>query len=141
MTGKALLPLARAAGAQGVGGPTLAADPIVAAVALVSHLETDGGGAIPAFIVRKEAKTHGMGNAVEGHLAPGSKVAVVDDTCTTGGSLFLAIEAAEAAGCTVVKVLAVLDRREGGSDELRRRGYDFTALLVANDRGEIEVAG
>ena len=66
---------------------------------------------------------------------------MVDDTCTTGGSLFLAVEAAEAAGCTVVKVLAVLDRREGGSDEMRRRGYDFTSLLVANDKGEIEVAG
>ena len=60
---------------------------------------------------------------------------MVDDTCTTGGSLFLAIEAAEAAGCTVVKVLAVLDRCEGGGEELRRRGYDFTSLLVAKQRG------
>ena len=139
LIGQALLPLARAAGAEAIGGPTLGADPIVAAVALVSHLEP-AGGAIPAFIVRKEAKAHGMGNAVEGHLAPGSKVAVVDDTCTTGGSLFQAIEAAEAAGCSVVQAFAVLDRREGGSDELRRRGYGFTPLLVANDKGEIEVA-
>ena len=137
---QALLPLVRSAGAEAIGGPTLGADPIVAAVSLVSHLETDGA-AIPAFIVRKEAKAHGMGNAVEGHLAPGSNVAVVDDTCTTAGSLFLAIEAAEAAGCTVVKVLAVLDRQEGGGEELRRRGYDFTALWAANSSGEIEVVG
>jgi orotate phosphoribosyltransferase len=68
-------------------------------------------------------------------------VAVVDDTCTTGGSLFQAIEAAEAAGCSVVKVLAILDRREGGGDKLRDLGYDFASLLVANDRGEIEVVG
>ena len=140
LTAHALLPLVRASGAEAIGGPTLGADPIVASVSLVSHTETSGS-PVPAFIVRKEAKQHGMGNAVEGHLAAGSKVAVVDDTCTTGGSLFQAIEAAEAAGCTVVKVLAILDRCEGGGEELRSRGYDFSALLVANDRGEIEVAG
>jgi orotate phosphoribosyltransferase len=139
LTAHALLPLVRAAGAEAIGGPTLGADPIVAAVSLVSHLDSSGD-PVPAFIVRKEAKEHGMGNAVEGHLEVGARVAIVDDTCTTGGSLFLAIDAAEAMGCTVVKVLAALDRREGGSDELRRRGYDFSALLVANDRGEIEVA-
>ena len=139
LASQALLPLVRASGAAAIGGPTLGADPIVAAVSMASHLES-GGAPVPAFIVRKEAKEHGMGNTVEGHLAAGSKVAVVDDTCTTGGSLFQAIEAAEAAGCTVVKVLAILDRREGGSDELRRRGYDFAALLVANSEGEIEVA-
>lgn len=140
LSAHALLPLVRASGAEAIGGPTLGADPIVASVSLVSHLETSGD-PVPAFIVRKEAKQHGMGNAVEGHLAAGSKVAVVDDTCTTGGSLFQAIEAAEAAGCTVVKVLAILDRCEGGGEELRRRGYDFAALLVANEEGEIEVAG
>ena len=140
LTARALLPLARQAGAEAIGGPTLGADPIVAAVSLASHMDTDGL-PVPAFIVRKEAKQHGMGNAVEGHLKAGARVAVVDDTCTTGGSLFQAIDAAEAEGCAVVKVLAVLDRREGGSDELRRRGYDFAALLVANDTGEIEVAG
>jgi orotate phosphoribosyltransferase len=68
-------------------------------------------------------------------------VAVVDDACTTGSSLFHAIEAVEAAGCEVVKVIAVLDRNEGGSAEIRRRGYDFLALLSANGRGEIAPAG
>ena len=140
LTAHALLPLVRASGAEAIGGPTLGADPIVASVSLVSHMEA-AGGPVPAFIVRKEAKQHGMGNAVEGHLYPGARVAVVDDTCTTGGSLFHAIEAAEAAGCTVVKVLAILDRCEGGGEALRRRGYDFTPLLVANSKGEIEVAG
>ncbi|MDE2842049.1 MAG: orotate phosphoribosyltransferase [Chloroflexota bacterium] len=140
LAGRALLPLVRDAGAEAIGGPTLGADPLVAAVALCSHLEAESGGVpVPAFIVRKEAKSHGMGNAVEGHLKAGAKVAVVDDTCTTGGSLFLAIEAAEAAGCSVVKVLAILDRNEGGSEELRRRGYDFESLLVANSSGEVEV--
>ncbi len=138
LIGRALLPLVRESGADAVGGPTLAADPVVTAVALTSHLEGKG---IPAFIVRKETKEHGTGQLIEGGLQPGSRVAIVDDTCTTGGSLIHAIEAAEGIGCTVVKVLALLDRREGGTEELQRRGYDFTALMVANPEGKIEVVG
>ena len=137
LIGEALLPVLQAAGADAVGGPTLGADPIVAAVAVVSGQQ---GQPMPGFIVRKEAKAHGTGQAIEGPLLPGTKVAIVDDTCTTGGSLFQAIDAAEAVGCEVVKVAAVLDRNEGGSEELRRRGYDFAALLRANQDGEIEVA-
>ena len=133
---QALLPLLRQSGVNAIGGPTLGADPIVAAVALSSHLQ---GSPIPAFIVRKETKTHGTGQAVEGPLAEGSRVAIVDDTCTTGGSLFHAIAVAEACGCTVVKVVALLDRREGGGEALHLRGYDFVALMVANAEGNIEV--
>ena len=138
LIGRALLPLVRESGAEAVGGPTLGADPVVTAVALTSQLEGKG---IPAFIVRKEAKGHGTGQLIEGGLQPGSRVAIVDDTCTTGGSLIHAIEAAEAVGCTVVKVLALLDRREGGTEELQKRGYDFTALMAANPEGKIEVVG
>jgi orotate phosphoribosyltransferase len=132
---RAMLPILREAGVEAVGGLTLGADPMVAGIALASHLE---GGPIPGFIVRKEAKVHGTGQSIEGPLKPGCRVAIIDDVCTTGGSLFQAIAAAEAAGCTVVKVLAILDRREGGSDELRGRGYDFAALLEATPEGKIE---
>jgi orotate phosphoribosyltransferase len=133
---RALLPIVRESRADAVGGPTLGADPIVAAVALASYRE---GRRVPGFIVRKETKAHGMAQAIEGPLPPGCRVAIVDDTCTTGGSLLHAIAAAEAAGCTVVKVVALLDRREGGGEELRRRGYDFVALLAASPDGKIEV--
>ena len=98
---QALLPLLEQVGAKAVGGTTLGADPMVAAVALASHL---GGGSIPAFIVRKESKSHGTKQNIEGPLIAGTNVAIVDDVCTTGGSLFHAIEAAEEAGCTVVKL-------------------------------------
>lgn len=108
---QALIPLLQQAGAKAVGGTTLGADPMVAAVALASHL---GGGPIPAFIVRKESKGHGTKQNIEGPLIPGSDVAIVDDVCTTGGSLFHAIKAAEEAGCKVVKVVSILDRNEGG---------------------------
>ena len=97
------------------------------------------GSGIPAFIVRKEAKEHGMTNLIEGPVKPGSKVSIVDDTCTTGGSLLHAIKAAESIGCEVVQVLAILDRREGGQEILAGHGYNFTALMAANSEGVIEV--
>ena len=136
LIGKSLVPILEASGAQAIGGPTLGADPIVTAVALTSHV---GGGFIPAFIVRKETKSHGTQQHVEGPLAPESRVAIVDDVCTTGTSLFHAIEAAEAAGCSVVKVIVILDRHQGGSEELGRRGYDFASLLEATPEGEVRV--
>ena len=132
---KAMLPMVLEAGAQAVGGTTLGADPIVAAVALASHLD---GTPIPAFIVRKESKSHGTEQNIEGPLPPGCKVAIVDDVCTTGGSLFHAIEAAEEAGCTVAMVISLLDRNEGGSKEMEKRGYRFATLLAATTDGKIE---
>ncbi|MDP2950738.1 MAG: orotate phosphoribosyltransferase, partial [Chloroflexota bacterium] len=138
LIGRLLLPIVRKAGAQAIGGPTLGADPIVAAVALTSHLQNTP---VPAFIVRKEAKGHGTGQLIEGPLAKGTPVAIVDDVCTTGGSLFHAIAAAEAHGCTVAQVIAILDRRQGGGDELRKRGYRFTAVLEATPEGRVRVAG
>ena len=134
---KAFLPILKECGARAVAGPTLGADPIVSAVAVVSHLEDSP---IPGLIVRKETKGHGGQRAIEGPTAgldPGAPVAVVDDTCTSGASLFHAITAVEAAGYRVVKVLTVLDRNEGGSDEIRRRGYSYQALLTANDSGDV----
>ena len=137
LIGQALLPILKEAGVQAIGGPTLGADPIVAAVALSSHLDGDS---ISAFIVRKEAKAHGTTQQVEGPLRPGSRVAIVDDVCTTGTSLFVAIEAAVAMGCTVAKVIVILDRMQGGSQELKRRGYDFLSLLEATPEGEVMVS-
>ena len=131
---KAFLPMLSECGAEAIAGPTLGADPIVSAVSVMSYLE---GEPIPGLIVRKEAKEHGGRRAIEGPLRPGARVAVVDDACTTGASLLRAIDAVEDAGCQVVKVMTILDRHEGGSDEVRRRGYDFASLLEANESGEV----
>jgi orotate phosphoribosyltransferase len=120
-----------------IGGPTLGADPIAAAVALTSHIE---GKPIPAFIVRGEKKLHGTQKRVEGHLPKGGRVAIVDDVITTGSSLLEAIEAVEAESCRVVKVIVLLDRHQGGSEELKRRGYDFTAILSADAEGNVKLA-
>ena len=130
-------PMVVECGAEAVAGPAVAAVPIVASVATVSHL---AGNPIGALIVRPEAKEHGTGRLIEGKVTAGAKVVVVDDTCSTGGSLLHAVDAVEQAGCEVVKVLCILDRCQGGSDEIRRRGYAFEALLEADADGSITPA-
>lgn len=120
-----------------VGGLTLGADPIVAAVAVVSYME---GKPVPAFIERGGGKDHGTQKSIEGHIRRGSRVAIVEDVITRGGATLKAIELAEAAGCQVVKVVALVDRHRGGSDEVRRRGYDFVAILHADAEGELSLA-
>jgi len=137
LVAKALLPLVLDSGAEAIAGPTLGADPIVASVATVSHLE---GTPVTALIVRGQAKAHGAGRRIEGSVREGMKVAVVDDTCTSGRSLFQAIEALEQAGCEVTTALCVLDRNEGGSAEVVRRGYPFRALLSADEQGKVWAA-
>ena len=135
----ALLPAVRAVGAEAIGGPTLGADPMVTAVSLLSA--QDGGAPLDAFIVRKGEKDHGTGKLIEGPLlAPKSKVAIVDDACSTGGSLIHAVDAAESAGHEVALVACILDRNQGGGDYFRERGYAFKALLTADAEGNIAVA-
>jgi len=116
--------------ADAIGGLTMGADPIVSAVAVMSSLE---GTPLPAFIVRKEAKGHGTQRAIEGYDGqPGSRVIIVDDVCTTAGSLLTAAEKAEEAGYKVVAAFCVVDREEGGT-ELVARKYPFYALFTAKD--------
>ena len=109
-----------------IGGVAIGGYPIVTAVALISHLE---GKPIPSFIVRQEPKEHGTKRQVEGHLREGSRVAIVDDVITTGGSVSKAIKATEEVGCKVVKVIVVVDRHEGGGDKLKEEGYNFDAFI------------
>jgi orotate phosphoribosyltransferase len=116
--------------ADAIGGLTMGADPIAAAVAVVSEIE---GQPIHAFIVRKEAKGHGTQRFIEGYDGPkGSHVIIVDDVCTTAGSLLKAAEKAEEAGYQVVATFCVVDREEGGTELLQKK-YPFYALLTAKD--------
>jgi orotate phosphoribosyltransferase len=116
-----------------IGGLTLGADPIVGAtLALASGA---GLGRLTGFLVRKEAKGHGTGNLVEGPLEPGSRVAIVDDVATTGGSSLQAVQAVLAMGCKVVVVIAVLDRLEGAAAAFAARGLPFRALVTIRDLG------
>ena len=124
--GKAVFDQLAGADIDAIGGVAIGGYPMVAAVALVSHLE---GKPIPSFIVREETKEHGTRRRIEGHLKDGARVAIVDDVITTGGSVSRAIEAVEAAKGKVVKVIVLVDRHEGGSDKLKKQGYDFIAII------------
>ena len=117
---------------EGIGGLTLGADPIVTAVSLVSYMERNP---IHAFIIRKEPKKHGKSAWVEGggNLDRGAKVAIVDDVVTTAASTLKAIRRAEEEGYVVVKVMALVDREEGGAENLRREGYELEALYTRKD--------
>lgn len=119
-----------------IGGPAIGAALMVPAVAAIADTE---GKDLPTFVVREQPKEHGTQRKIEGHLKEGWKVAIVDDVITTGGSVLKAIEAAEEAGCKVVKVIVLVDRHEGGSDELRSRGYNFQAFLGLKPSGEVVI--
>ena len=95
-----------------VGGMSIGADPITAAVVTMSGVR---GVPLVGFMVRKEAKGHGTNQFVEGPVKPGDTAVIVEDVVTTGGSSLLAIERAEQFGLKVVGVLAVIDRMEGGA--------------------------
>jgi orotate phosphoribosyltransferase len=117
---------------EAVGGITLGADPIVTAVSLTSALR---GRPIPAFIIRKEPKKHGTAQWVEGmkNLKAGMKVAIIEDVVTTGASTLKAIERAEDAGLSVSRVLAIVDRNEGGAETIAGRGYRLEAMYLKED--------
>lgn len=118
--------------ADAIGGLTLGADPVVAAVAAVSFAERDRYKPLPALIVRKEPKKHGTERYIEGFQGtPGSRVVVLDDVCTTGGSALQAIERVEEAGYRVVAVVCLLDRQQGAGRSLRR--YRVLSLLKASE--------
>jgi orotate phosphoribosyltransferase len=113
-----------------IGGLTLGADPIVAAVAAVSATLNRP---LPAFIVRRQAKDHGAKRLIEGWQGgPGDPVLIVDDVCTSGGSILEACDRAEEAGYRIAATMCVVDREEGGTETIRAR-YPFYPLLTARE--------
>ena len=119
---------ARGWAASSIGGLTLGADPVSYAIAYASQL---AGTPVRAFTVRKEAKSHGTGKVIEGAFESGDFVVVVEDVITTGGSALRAVDAVRAAGATVLGVLAVVDREEGGRGAIEAQGLAVAALVTA----------
>ncbi|MGE0212370.1 MAG: orotate phosphoribosyltransferase [Parvibaculaceae bacterium] len=118
-------------GLSSVGGLAMGAVPLVSAVAVASFSK---GYPVRAFFVRKEAKGHGAKERIDGHIAKGSEVLVVDDVTTTGGSTIKAVEAIrEEGGCTVTRALSIVDREEGASEELARHGIALVSLFKRTD--------
>ena len=114
-----------------VAGLTLGADPLVSGVAVFSALD---GRLVNALIVRKEPKGHGTQAWIEGpELKKGTKVTVLEDVVTTGGSAIKAAEKLRDAGYVVERVVAIVDRQEGGEDAIKEAGLELKSLFVLED--------
>ncbi len=113
-----------------IGGLTMGADPVADAVAYTSALK---GKLINAFSVRKDAKKHGLKRIIEGDVDNGDRVVIVDDVATTGQSTIEAIENARAGGLHVVKVIILVDRQEGGRENILKHDVDYEAILTKQD--------
>jgi len=130
---------------RGAGGLTLGADPLASAVAMTSWLECERRGRGPgephplgwidAFIVRKEPKGHGTGQWIEGRrtIPDGSRVAVLEDVVTSGGSALKAIERCRAEKLEVVGCFALVDRMEGGRESIEGQGVPLDCLFTSED--------
>jgi orotate phosphoribosyltransferase len=113
--------------ADAVGGLTLGADPIAYAI---SYASAATNFPLRAFTVRKEAKTHGTGKLLEGPFRVGDNVVIIEDVITTGGSALQAAKAVRDAGGTIIGVLALVDREEGGRDAIRNAGLEVLSLAT-----------
>lgn len=122
----------KAAEILGVGGMTLGADPIVQSVVLTSFLK---GYPLFGFIIRKEKKSHGRSLWIEGeeNLPSKAKVAILEDVVTTGATTIKAIERAKETGLEVVKVFCLVDREEGGREEINRIGYELDSVILRSE--------
>ncbi len=115
-----------------VGGMTMGADPVAAAVL---HQGAARGAAYDAFVVRKEPKDHGRGKQVEGPDLAGKRVIVLEDTSTTGGSPLKAIEALLKVGAEIAGVAVVVDRNTGAREVIEAAGYPYFAAIGLDDLG------
>lgn len=114
----------------GVGGLTFGADPIAVATAFASELN---GKPINAFSIRKTRKDHGIIRWVEGDVRPSERVVIIDDVATTGGSTVTAVQRARAEGLTVVKAVILVDRQEGGLENIRQHIESVSAIITRDE--------
>ncbi|MDO4587919.1 MAG: orotate phosphoribosyltransferase [Planctomycetia bacterium] len=135
MIGEGILELLLANGQlpAAVGGMSIGADPITAAVITMAGVR--GYSDLKGFMVRKESKGHGTNQFVEGPVKLGDHVVIMEDVVTTGGSSLVAIERVESIGLIVDGVVAIIDRMEGGAKAFADRGYRFQSLLTIQDFG------
>jgi orotate phosphoribosyltransferase len=115
---------------KGIGGLTFGADPMAVATAYTSELE---GRTIGAFSIRKHQKDHGVIRWIEGDMHPGDKVVIIDDVATTGGSTIKAIQRAVSEGLNVVKAVILVDRQEGGLQNIRAHVEDVSAIITRDE--------
>jgi orotate phosphoribosyltransferase len=115
---------------QAIGGLTMGADPVSCAVSYASFINKQN---IASFSIRKERKEHGLKKVIEGDVKKGDRVIIVEDVITTGGSTIKAIESAQNEGLEVVKVIALVDREEGGREEVLKHVPDVKSICTKSE--------
>ncbi|WP_461830124.1 orotate phosphoribosyltransferase [Aquifex sp.] len=130
LVGKVMYELVREFNPDACGGLTLGADPIAYSITFVSLMD---GNPIKPFVVRKEPKSHGMGRQIEGLLKEGEKVAILEDVVTTGGSALKAVKACRDYGLEILGVFAVVDREEGGKENLEKEGIPLYSVFKLSE--------
>jgi orotate phosphoribosyltransferase len=115
---------------RAVGGLTFGADPVSIAAAFASEIQKEP---IKAFSIRKTKKDHGIVKWIEGDILPGERVAILDDVATTGGSTIKAIDRARAEGLEVVKAVILVDRQEGGIENIQKHVGNVSTIITRDD--------
>jgi orotate phosphoribosyltransferase len=132
LVGRVMLQLTKDWDFDAVGGLTMGADPIAAAML---HQAAAEGRALDAFVVRKEAKAHGLQRRIEGPSIEGRRVLVVEDTSTTGGSPLAALAAVREAGAVCVGVATIADRDTGAGEKIEAEGVPYRYVYSLQDLG------
>lgn len=131
LVGRVMLDLTADWRFDAVGGLTMGADPVAAA--MLHAAAAGAGGGLDAFVVRKEGKAHGLQRRIEGPDVPGRRVLAVEDTTTTGNSVLTAVEALREAGAEIAGVAVIVDR--GAGDAFRDAGLEYRAVFTLDDLG------
>jgi orotate phosphoribosyltransferase len=115
-----------------IGGLTMGADPVALSIGIAAQRQ-DSSSSLQVFTVRKAAKEHGRLKRIEGNFSPGDSVVIVDDVITTGGSTIQAIDAIEEAGGQIAFVIVLVDREEGGRENIEKRGHKVIPIFIRAD--------
>ena len=130
LIGTIIFDMIRGSAITAAGGLTLGADPIANALSVISYQK---GRPISSFIVRKDVKDHGTRSAIEGNVQAGDRVLIIDDVITTGGSTITAIEQARRAGLVVDRIITLIDREEGGRENIRKHAENIESVLTRTE--------
>mgnify|MGYP006084477865 CR=1 FL=1 len=116
-----------------VGGPAVAAVPLIGSTVFASNLNKTP---LKGFFIRSDKKDHGLQKQIEGNFEDNSSVIVIDDTVSTGGSLINSLEILKKHKCEVKIVLSILDRKLGGSEKLIELGYKYSSIFEIDSKGD-----
>lgn len=130
LIGNLIFDLIKNSDVKGIGGLTLGADPIAYAAAYTSYLKEKP---VEAFVVRKTSKSHGTMQWIEGNIRSGDRVVIVDDVITTGKSTSEAIARSREAGLEIARVIAFVDRQEGGREAIEALGYQVESIITREE--------